>query len=407
MRRSGGAYRLAVAALVLLVVLPSLLVGVRTAWVGYGPPPDARTAAAQVRWLSGALADGADRRMQDLFPEGSFFTIVLTALAEARQPETEVQQLRQRLAALDSPEITQGFGHGLTPQHGIFHAGWTLLLAAEIARRSGATSDLALLRHRADVVSRALADHPAGFPASYPGQRWPCDAVVAAAAVARANQLEPNPIWRSRLQRWRSSARAAEDPALGLLPHRVDERGRSLEGPRGSSQAIIQVFWPDVTLALDPEPDLASWRRYTLAFVERRVGLVGVREYPRGTSGPADIDSGPLVLGISASASAVTLAAARRAGDTGLAESLDREAELLGSGLTLDGRRRYAFGVLPVGDAFLAWARTWDAGTPAPNGDTPRPSWPLGIAAALLPGALAVALVAWARRRTGPIRAAG
>ena len=52
------------------------------------------------------------------------------------------------------------------------------------------------------------------------------------------------------------------------------------------------------------------------------------------------------------------LAAARAMGDGPLSASLDREAELLGLPVGLAGQRRYAFGVLPVGDAFVAWARS-------------------------------------------------
>jgi hypothetical protein len=83
--------------------------------------------------------------------------------------------------------------------------------------------------------------------------------------------------------------------------------------------------------------------------VVRRLGLVGVREFPVGSAGQGDVDSGPLLLGVSLSASTVTLAAARARGDTALADSLDSEAELYGVPAQWAGPRRYAFDVLPVG----------------------------------------------------------
>ena len=120
----------------------------------------------------------------------------------------------------------------------------------------------------------------------------------------------------------------------------------------------------------------------------REAGLVGVREFSRGQDGVGDVDSGPLLLGVSASASAVTLAAARAIGDIELAEDLSREAELLGLPSRWGGEHRYALGLLPVGDAFLAWARTQPLElVPQVGGDetSVRPWWPLLAAPFLLP----------------------
>lgn len=387
------------------VVVLSVLTGARTAAVAYGPVPGPDDLAAQSRFLDAALSDGAGAAMQQLFPEGELFTTDLAALARAAQPAPDLASLRASLAVLDAPRLADRFGPGMTPEHGIFWAGWSLLLVTEIARVSGEPADLAALSSRTDAVLAALVQDPAGFPESYPGSRWPCDAVVAAAAVSAAEAVRPTPAWRVGLATWRARAQRSLDPATGLLPHRVDAQGRALEGPRGSSQAIVQAFWPDVAHTLDGRPDHETWARFTAAFVQRQAGLVGVREFPRGTAGRADVDSGPLLLGVSASASAVTLAAARRVGDTTLATDLDREAELLGVGLTIDGRRRYAFGLAPVGDAFLAWGRSRPVAPSLPEPATPRPWWPAYVGAALLPGLLAGAgLVALRGSRGGSCR---
>jgi hypothetical protein len=59
--------------------------------------------------------------------------------------------------------------------------------------------------------------------------------------------------WLATVRDWRNQVAdpaGPGGPSLGLLPHRVDETGAALEGPRGSSQSIIQAFWPTVASAL-------------------------------------------------------------------------------------------------------------------------------------------------------------
>lgn len=291
------------------------------------------------------------------------------------------------------------FGSGMQPEHGIFQAGWSLSVAVDLATVSQDRLDRADVARRAAAVDLAFRTSRTGFLASYPNQFWPCDSVVGAAALARAAVLLDRPRWLDTVRAWRETIGAAYDPATGLLPHRVDASGQALEGPRGSSQSIIQAFWPAITLALDDRPDPDVWSRFVDTFVVREAGLVGVREYPRGQAGAGDVDSGPLVLGVSASGSVVTLAAARAVGDHRLADALDREAELLGLPVPGPGGRRYAFGMLPVGDAFLAWVRSQQSvGPPVPTDEPGDPMWPAMIGLALLPGLLAAALWRQARK---------
>jgi len=334
--------------------------------------------------------------MQRLFPEGSFFLRALTAAAETALPEPDLNRSRALRDSLDAPESVAVFGSGMVPEHGIFAAGWSLMVAVEVAEASGAPADAEGVRRRAVVVEEALRGSRSGFLAGYPGQYWPCDTVVAASLAAAAVLLD-RPDWLSTVRAWREEVAGpsgAVGPSLGLLPHRVDVTGAALEGPRGSSQSIIQAFWPTIAWALGERPDERSWEQFRAVFVVREAGLVGVREYPLGTVGAGDVDSGPLPLGVSLSASAVTLAAARANGDSALAADLSREAELLGLPVSWAGTRRYVLGAIPVGDAFLAWARTRplaDPGT-ATVEPTPHPWWPLYFGVSLLPAALLAAL---------------
>ncbi len=406
----------------LVLVVSGLALTARVVWVGYGPQPD--RVAGGITFLERALADGAANRMQALFPEGEYFTQVLTGLAEAGSARDAgahdaagrdmlLARARAHLAVADDPATLAVFGPGLVPEHGVFAAGWSLSLAVEIARTSGDAADLDRVRTGAETMSAALTGAPSPFLASYPGQFWPCDTVVAVSALADAADLLPESAaqrrtWSELVTKWRTRALDQVDPATGLLPHRVSPSGSMIIGPRGSSGTVIQAFWPAVVRASGPDAARTDdqWRRFTAAFVTREAGLVGIREYPHGTDGTGDVDSGPLLLGVSASASAVGLAAARAAGDTELEASLDREAELIGAPLTLPGAgTRYVLGVFPVGDAFLAWARTrppvGGAAVPQTADRSPRPLWPAYALPGLVLAGLGV-LVGRGRRRRRP-----
>ena len=218
---------------------------------------------------------------------------------------------------------------------------------------------------------------------AYSGHAWPVDSVVAIAALRQHDRLFP-PRYEQVIRRWVEEAQARLDPQTGLLPHRVHpETGAMLEGARGSSQSMINRFLPEI--------DAAWGREHYLSFREQFVVIpLGVREYPVGTDGVGDVDSGPLLLGISASASVVSIGAARANLDAPLADALSGGAEAVGFPLEWGGQKRYGLGLLPVGDAMLAWSR---ATLPAPDGVSPAPKntvpggwrWPLhGLSLAAL-----------------------
>jgi hypothetical protein len=153
---------------------------------------------------------------------------------------------------------------------------------------------------------------------------------------------------------------------------------------------------------LDPADAAASYRRFRSTFLTRRFGVVGIREYPRGVVGGGDVDSGPLVAGLSVSATAVAIAAARANGDEAVAVSLTHEADVFGFPIRWFGTRRYLGGLLPIADAFLVWARTTPFVSPAHAlANSPTAWWPAGLLGipwlALTAAWIAVARRGWLR----------
>jgi len=355
--------------------------------------PGSDDVQAQLRFVRAALDRGEARRMQTLFPEGFFFSHVLYGLAWIDQGlaapgsdplrVTAVREARWARERATSEEGRLPFIATIDPPLGIFYEGWTnwlhagTLLAEPPAERDPA--DIAAFERDCDGIAGAFAGSSTPFLVSYPGQAWPVDSAVAIASLHVHDAILP-PRFGAIIDRWLAETKKRLDPVTGLIPHQVDPlSGQPLETARGTSQAVLTRFLAEI------EPGWAGsqYVRFRQGFIVTRLGLPGVQEFPAGVDGSADVDSGPLVAGVSLSASAVAAGSARLYGDRELAAALAGTMESLGLPLTWGGRKRYAFGLVPVGDAFIAWsmgARRWTAGAPPLN--PPRllsPLWRLPV----------------------------
>lgn len=317
----------------------------------------------QLSFVRAAIEDGADKEAQGLFPEGYFFLNALYGLAWAQagqhDPQRRAQALRESRWALDRVESADGraaFDRRLRPAYGVFWAGWSNWLRGAVLALDGG-ADTALVRRfeqSSAEIAAAFTDSATPFLQAYPGQAWPVDATVAIASLRLHDRLR-GARFEATITRWLGDARARLDPATGLLPHEVSPDGSIADGARATSQTMIHRFLPEI----DAEFARAQYAAFRRQFLAYPGGFgPGLREYPHGRDGAGDVDSGPLVAGVSLSATVVALGAARVNGDPELAAALGSEGELLGLPLTLPGSKRYAFGLVPIGDAFVVWSAT-------------------------------------------------
>ncbi|HBF83116.1 MAG TPA: hypothetical protein DD420_25315 [Streptomyces sp.] len=353
-----------------------------------GPQGDPPGVERQLAFLRHALDGGAAKESQALFPEGYFFLHALYGLSRAesgmRLPEgkaraTSLREARWALGRLESEEGRAPFSAALVPSYGVFHRGWTNWLRGAVLalQPAGARDPGEVRRFDADSAALGAAFDASSTPflESYPGQAWPVDSTVAVASLRLHDALRP-PRFAGTTRRWLDGVRERLDPRTGLLPHRVDPAtGEPSEVARGTSQSMIQRFLVDI----DPEFARRQYLRFRELYVVSPLGFgPAVREYPRGVDGPADVDSGPLPLGVSLSATVVTLGAAQVEGDAPLAGALANHSELAGLPVGTPWTKRYAFGLLPIGDAFLAWSKTarpWVAAVPDPPAATVSGWW--------------------------------
>lgn len=357
---------------------------------------------ASLRWLSRDLASKADR-MQRSFPEGRLFTVALTGMgwAEvgARDPALAAEALssaRITLALARDPETSDRFPTAGGLPHGMFYEAWTTRLGVSVARleRSlGEPPDTTALAASCRRLNAVLTAGPV-FVESYSGLAWPADTVVGAAALAGCGDvLETSD--RQTARAWVQRASAFVDPATGLLSHSAMG-----SGSRGSSTALMIPFLAEI----DTSYAESQYARFIQSFPTRVAGIFpAVREYPNGSAGPGDIDSGPILLGVSAPATVVGIAAARSVGDLDTADALYASTEMVGVPTEWGGRRRYGFGALPVGDAFRAWASGVPTIAMGAQVTSPFVGWRLraraGCMLAFILGILACARLVQTRKR--------
>lgn len=374
------------AVIALAICLGALIAAVRLV----APADNPSSVRRQLAFLRSELNDGAAREAQELFPEGYFFSYVLYGLTQVdlglgeppAERADELRAARWALAALDSAEGRAPFDEGLTPAYGVFYRGWTNWLRGGVLALQAVRDPAETARFDRDSaeLAAAFAGSPTPFLAAYPGQAWPVDSTVAIASLRLHDKLR-TPRYAAIADGWVAAAKERLDLRTGLLPHRADvDTGAPIEVARGSSQSMIQRFLVDV------DPAFAAGQ-YTVFRDRFRPFGPAIREFPTGVAGEGDVDSGPLLLGISLSATAVTMGAARVQGDDRLAGALTGLAEVAGVPVDTPHTRRYALGVLPIGDAFVAWSKTARPWVSAPPPGPPPDLawwWRLPILAVLL-----------------------
>lgn len=217
-------------------------------------------------------------------------------------------------------------------------------------------------------LARRVQAAPHHFIETYPGETYPADVAMVVGSIGLYDRALGQALGqavgaghRALLRDFAASFRAiAVDPRSGLAHQRLDAAtGRATGAPRASGTAlcVYALSFADRELSRQLFDALAVGQRASL------FGFSGVREYPPGQSGVGDIDSGPVVLGLSVSATGFTLAGARLFEDRGLFTELYRTADLFGVPVPGAYGRLFLSGG-PLGNAILLamLTATWERG---------------------------------------------
>jgi hypothetical protein len=326
-------------------------------------PPDA---VSQLDWLRDRLDGGAATEAVRATPEGYVLLYALYGASWVQIGQRETGRLRTRaasevawaLAQVDSPLGRAPFDGRMDPAFGVFYLGWSTWLRGGLLRLRPDPAQARRFDTDCATLAAAFTRSPSPYLPSLPDQVWPADSVVAMAALRLHDEVgggvRGQPRYAGLARGWVTSVERHLDVATGLVPHRTDTAGVALEPPRGSSQVVVQRFLPEI----DPEFARRQYARFRETFVRLVAGVPAVREYPRGTRGHGDADSGPLLFGATLTGTMAAIGAALEYRDRDLADATLAAVEGAAMPLTFSDSKRYALGVRPLADAWLVWGKT-------------------------------------------------
>lgn len=326
-------------------------------------------------WENPELHGEDNASMASINPEWDFMSRTFSVLGLAnwafRHPEKQTEMLRVMDLMIEDTlrlESEKGF-HYFVMRYGQTNAGWvqtpprSLFVDGEIALMLAArrmVQDSAryrtLHKERIKTIVGRLEAAPILSVESYPDECWLFCNTVALAAVRIGDHLDHTD-HRRLFNRWVKMAKAhLVDSRTGLFISAYSMNGTPAAcgwHPEGSSIWLAA----HMLQLLDPELAKDQYRRARRELGRTILGFGYSREWPQGEIGSMDVDSGPVlpILEASASASGLAIIAAQAFGDHAYFRQLMAALEFTGfpqrqkSGLT------YRAGNT-IGDAVIFYA---------------------------------------------------
>jgi hypothetical protein len=245
------------------------------------------------------------------------------------------------------------------PKGHIGYLGHLGMVLAAYRLLGGDTRHDAIHRRVSHAIARRMRASASRHLETYPGQIYTADNSVGVAALALYDRISGES-HADVIGEWVDYTRThLLDPDNGIVVFAVSAEGEPVGRGRGSAAGYDSFYLPFIDEAFARE-QFERLREHMLE--DLPFGAVGVREYADGIEGHGDVDTGPLLLGVSPSATGFAIAGARRHGHEDLAVRLLRIAEIAGFTVPCEGGRCYLLAPL-VGDAIVLAMRTatrWD-----------------------------------------------
>lgn len=356
---------------IVILSLVILRINIRLYSENYTRKEQKKDVILQLNFLESELKNNnLGARMQRIFPEGYVFVNALYGLAWCELYLSDVEDsvlkskaLNEALYAynnLDSEQAKWSFQTNLNPENGIFYDGWKNYLLSRIltidTTFKGSEQYTNKFQNKSNIISEALQNADCPYLESYTKQSWPADMFVAMASLSNHDKIFEKK-YQSQINDWLHKIKERLDEKTNMIPHKVDsENGKAVEGARGCSIGLCLRMLAEIN------PDFAyqQYHLFDSLFVDKTFGLPSIREYPKGTHGLGDIDSGPVIFGVGFSATIVMIGTFATYKNHELAEQQYKTINAFGFSKKTKNQKKYLFGKLPMADAFIAWGRATD-----------------------------------------------
>jgi hypothetical protein len=341
-----------------------------------GIPSKARMMAARHLeiWTEPRLREIELRKMQQRNPEWDFMSRTYFVLALANMALRDQECKKQACDIIDiiidntiRLEREKGFEHFLLgygrsdlwimqPSRSQFIDGEVALMLAARRLIDEKASYAPLLSERIELMVSRMRQSPVLCAESYPDECWLFCNTVSLAAIRMADVLDGTD-HSEFLSSWINTAKLKlKEPKTGLLISAFGVNGTRApcgSGPEGSSiwMACHMLQIVDKEFAAD------QYRRARKELFRSVLGFGYSREWATSSVGVADVDSGPIIpyLDASASASGLALIAAAGFDDTEFLIALITSLNFAGFPRETDGKLYYQASN-PVGDAVMLYA---------------------------------------------------
>lgn len=325
----------------------------------------------QLQFLKRKFKENEGANLQQTYPEGYVFFNVLYGLSwvdfikEIDEKSDvyieglgEIESSITNLSSLDSKEI---FDENLPLKYGVFYMGWTnYLLAQRLELSSDSAIDsihLKLYEKNCDDISTAFENSEVPYLETYNGLTWPADNLVAVASLTQYESIFKSKKYNNQVSEWVVKVKRTLKNDTKLIGHFYDSNTLLYsESERGSSQGLILIMLAEI----DFEFGKSQFEIYKDKFLDFRLGLPGIREYPKGKTGSGDIDSGPVIWGIGAAASIVGQKVFGIYGNAYIYSGLRNSIESFGLSIDVNNEKKYLFGKVPIADSFIAWSNSFE-----------------------------------------------
>ena len=241
------------------------------------------------------------------------------------------------------------------PAHSLFLDGEIALMAACRRMLEERADYKQLLTERVNAITERLRQSPQLVLESYPDECWMFDHVVALDAIRLADVLDGSD-HSALIRQWLAMAKKKlVHEESGLLISSFTTEGTPLDGPEGSTLWMVA----HCLQILDADFARDQYERARRQLGRTKLGFSYAQEWPASWTGPADIDSGPIipVFNISAGSSGMAFIGASAFNDEKFLSSLATTLNFAAFPIRKDGRLKYC-GSNQVGDAALLYAAT-------------------------------------------------